>query len=392
MSTLSKLIKLNSKADEIIHFDWRQELLGKTGAAVANQAGAGALKYGLIGTGAGAVAGGVAGGMSDDGSILGGAAKGALAGGAIGAIGGGAYKGASFLNRAKPISEAMAKGAASKKAAAAAVAPAAAPVAPAAAPMAAQPTAVNTPETRAALSARGRVGEVIGTGERVGTAPLLRTARVKLPPNPAPVAPAAPAPSVDPAEVAYQEKAMWRQRDMVQRNSGRTLPDRGQPSVEPVNRTGMRPAAYNDARLRSTATPDGRQIGGSSNNEMDAEALNRAIRVNPRSPAAMQPRFRPRNNWQTNPSFSARERRIIRLNSRLSDVISFAADPRPRNPQGEFSGDKDAPNPQHIQSAYQPRSVAQNLAGGAVAGVGATASGAAIKAMIDKIKKMRGIG
>lgn len=74
----------------------------------------------------------------------------------------------------------------------------------------------------------------------------------------------------------------------------------------------------------------------------------------------------------------------------LTSIIQFA-DPRPRNDLGMFSGQEEGPNPNEIDSVYkQPaRTIGQNLAGGAVAGVGAAASGTAVKALFEKVKRAR---
>jgi len=78
------------------------------------------------------------------------------------------------------------------------------------------------------------------------------------------------------------------------------------------------------------------------------------------------------------------------------DSIINLADPRPRNSLGMFTdADDQSIDPNSIDTVYkQPRtigtsSVGQNLAGGAVAGVGAAASGGALKALFSKLKKAR---
>lgn len=81
------------------------------------------------------------------------------------------------------------------------------------------------------------------------------------------------------------------------------------------------------------------------------------------------------------------------LSARLDGIINLA-DPRPRNNLGEFAGGEEgAPNPNEIDQVYKTRavtkSIGQNLAGGAVAGVGAAASGSAIKALFSKLKKAK---
>lgn len=73
-----------------------------------------------------------------------------------------------------------------------------------------------------------------------------------------------------------------------------------------------------------------------------------------------------------------------RMSARLDSIIAFG-DPRPRNPLGEFSGSDDGvPDPNTMVKTY-----GQNLAGGAVAGIGAGTTGFAVKSLLEKIRKSR---
>ena len=79
-------------------------------------------------------------------------------------------------------------------------------------------------------------------------------------------------------------------------------------------------------------------------------------------------------------NFSARE---------TLDTILFA-DPRPRNPLGEFSGSEEGPNPAAIAAVYkQPGALKQNLIEGAAGGVGfagATAAVSGLKGLANKLR------
>lgn len=80
---------------------------------------------------------------------------------------------------------------------------------------------------------------------------------------------------------------------------------------------------------------------------------------------------------------------IKSLSDKLDGIIALAADPRPRNRLGMFDGADEGPDPNAIGEVYKARTVGQNLVGGAVAGVGAAASGTAVKALFSKLKKAK---
>lgn len=302
-----RLIELGGKLNEVINFDWKQELLGKAGSRIAAQVGQGALKYGAAGAGIGAIAGGANAAMSNDPnqSVIGGIATGALTGGAVGAIGGGAYSGAKYASRGAAIAE----GAVARR------------------------TAMNA-----------RVAEAQGKAVAQGGVPAKEVIPAGMKGAPAPAAPAVPAnqigatPDLDGELVA--KASAQRKAEFLQRHSGRV-----DPVVTPVI-----PSA---------------------------------------NAASQQPSYSQQNNWMRQPSFSSKAERLIQLSEKLSGIISLAADPRPRNPQGEFEGPEDAPNPHHIQIAYHGPSLKQQLsvgAAGSVVGAGAMIGG---KALAQKLKLIK---
>lgn len=75
---------------------------------------------------------------------------------------------------------------------------------------------------------------------------------------------------------------------------------------------------------------------------------------------------------------------------RLDSIIKLGNDPRPRNRLGMFDDSDGGPNQKAIHATYRPGvSAGEALAGGAIAGVGSTASGAAIKALMAKLGKKK---
>lgn len=78
------------------------------------------------------------------------------------------------------------------------------------------------------------------------------------------------------------------------------------------------------------------------------------------------------------------------FSKRLDELIAFA-DPRPRNQLGMFTdANGNDLDPNSMDTVYKTRrTIGQNLAGGAVAGIGAAASGSAVKALFSKLKKAR---
>lgn len=87
------------------------------------------------------------------------------------------------------------------------------------------------------------------------------------------------------------------------------------------------------------------------------------------------------------------ERSSESFTARLQNVIELA-DPRPRNSLGMFKdSDDQSIDPNSIDTVYKKArtigesSVGQNLTGGAIAGVGAAASGGALKALFSKLRK-----
>lgn len=73
----------------------------------------------------------------------------------------------------------------------------------------------------------------------------------------------------------------------------------------------------------------------------------------------------------------------------LGERVINLIDPRPRNGLGEFTDNQEGgPSPNQIGTVYKsgPR-IGENLAGGAAAGLGAAASGQALKSLLAKIRK-----
>lgn len=95
----------------------------------------------------------------------------------------------------------------------------------------------------------------------------------------------------------------------------------------------------------------------------------------------------PKKGWypeRSDNSYSAREG--------LNGIIELGVDPRPRTKLGMFAPqDSEGPDPNEVDIVYKqrPRTVEQNLAGGAVAGIGAASSGMALKALVGKLKKQK---
>lgn len=83
--------------------------------------------------------------------------------------------------------------------------------------------------------------------------------------------------------------------------------------------------------------------------------------------------------------------KLLSVRARLNEIIQMA-DPRPRNTLGEFSGGEEVgPTPNQIGTVYKQgaKSVGGLLASGAVAGVGASLGGSAIKSVLEKVRKAR---
>lgn len=79
------------------------------------------------------------------------------------------------------------------------------------------------------------------------------------------------------------------------------------------------------------------------------------------------------------------------FSAKLSELFELAMDPRPRNALGEFNGgEQGGPSPDQIGTVYKTGSrLAENVAGGAAAGLGAAVSGSAVKDLLRKVKRAR---
>ncbi len=67
------------------------------------------------------------------------------------------------------------------------------------------------------------------------------------------------------------------------------------------------------------------------------------------------------------------------------DLIRFA-DPRPRNPLGEFSGSEEGPNPNAIGTVYKHGNLGKDLAIGAAGSVAGAGALTGVKALMAKLK------